>query len=192
MQKSQIWWSTLAAALGFPFTTITLRMQWQCFCVRLQCWKGRKKVKVDQFGTITMEPGESPSALTHSTPAAKDGVALKDGGARRTLETGSRRDVRDGKGRYDLLQFRAIHLLSRQLEEGAKKYGDRNWEKGQPLSWYLDSGLRHMCNFAAGKRDERHEIGALWNMASLIETIELIREGKLPRELDDIGALSDE
>ena len=70
---------------------------------------------------------------------------IKDSGVRQDFETGSRRDTRDGKGRYDLLPMRAIQRLARHFEGGAKKYGDRNWEKGQPISRYLDSALRHAC-----------------------------------------------
>jgi hypothetical protein len=155
-----------------------------------------KIMKVDQFGKLVgatdhMEP-ERPMLMSGPVPPTsppQDGVVVTDSGKRRDLPTGSRRDVRDGKGRYDLLQFRAMFLVARQLEEGAKKYGDRNWEKGQPLSWYVDSAIRHMGNFMTGKRDERHEVGAAWNIMCLLETIELIKEGKLPRELDDIGAL---
>lgn len=130
---------------------------------------------------ITIEEADRPG----------DGVVVKDSGKRRDFPTGSRRDVRDGKGRYDLLQFRAIGLIARQLEEGAKKYGDRNWEKGQPLSVYVDSAMRHGGNFMTGMRDERHEVGWAWNVLCLLETIELIKEGKLPRELDDIEALDE-
>ena len=61
-------------------------------------------------------------------------VIVRDSGQRQEFETGSRRDTREGKGRYDLLPAHAIFLVARQLEEGAKKYGERNWEKGQPLS----------------------------------------------------------
>ncbi|HUS51203.1 MAG TPA: dATP/dGTP diphosphohydrolase domain-containing protein, partial [Candidatus Paceibacterota bacterium] len=68
---------------------------------------------------------------------------VKDSGKRQDFDTGSRRDTRDGKGRYDLLPVRAIKRLAKHYENGAKKYGDRNWEKGQPLSRYLDSALRH-------------------------------------------------
>lgn len=59
---------------------------------------------------------------------------VKDSGKRQEFQTGSIRDTREGKGRYDLLPPHAIFRLAKHFENGAKKYGDRNWEKGQPLS----------------------------------------------------------
>jgi len=122
----------------------------------------------------------------HQTIGTTDGVKLKDSGARQEFETGSRRDTRDGKGRFDLLQWRAIRLVARQLEEGAKKYGERNWEKGQPLSRYLDSATRHLAMFAMGLTDERHDVAVAWNILCLIDTVERIKEGLLPAHLNDL------
>lgn len=129
--------------------------------------------------------GRIKSAV-HSTPDSKDDVIVKDSGERQTFETGSRRDTRDGKGRYDLLQFRAIHLVARQLEEGGKKYGERNWELGQPLSRYLDSAARHLMLHGIGRTDERHDVAAAWNILCMIDTRERIREGLLPADLNDL------
>lgn len=112
-------------------------------------------------------------------------VVIKDSGRRQEFNTGSRRDTRDGKGRFDLLMPNAIFLIARQLEEGAKKYGDRNWEKGQPISRYLDSALRHLFKYMAGYTDERHDVAAAWNLLAMIETAHKIEAGKLPKELDD-------
>jgi len=79
-----------------------------------------------------------------------------------------------------------MHRDAVHLENGALKYGDRNWEKGQPLSRYLDSALRHLMRFLAGHRDEDHLAAARWNIGALIHTEELIRRGDLPRELNDL------
>jgi len=111
---------------------------------------------------------------------------ILDSGDRQEFATGSRRDIREGKGRYDLLMFRAMHADARHLEEGAKKYGDNNWRLGQPLSRYLDSAIRHMAEFTMGLRDEPHLAAARWNLGALYETKAMIREGLLPAELDDL------
>ncbi len=111
---------------------------------------------------------------------------IKDSGKRENFKTGSRRDTREGKGRYDLLPPRAMKLLARHFEEGAKKYGDNNWLKGQPLSRYMDSGMRHAFNHLQGMRDEPHLIAAIWNFIALVETQERIKEGLLPKELNDL------
>lgn len=111
---------------------------------------------------------------------------IKDSGQRRDFETGSRRDVRQGKGRFDLLPARALRRLARHFEAGAVKYGDRNWEKGQPLSVYLDSALRHTTIYMEGKTDEDHLIAAAWNLLCLADTEERIKEGLLPLGLSDL------
>ena len=77
---------------------------------------------------------------------------LKDSGQRQEWETGSVRDIRKGKGRYDLLPVYAVSRLAKHLELGADKYGDRNWELGQPLSRYLDSALRHLFQVLEGRQ----------------------------------------
>ncbi len=116
---------------------------------------------------------------------------IKDSGERRRTKTGAQRDRQKGKGRYDLLPPRAIRRLARHFENGAVKYGDRNWEKGMPLSWFLDSGMRHFFQVLEGKKDEDHAAAAFWNLGAFIETAEKIEQGLLPKELDDIGYLED-
>jgi hypothetical protein len=110
----------------------------------------------------------------------------KDSGRRENFTTGSRRDDRTGKGRYDLLPTHAMRRLAQVYERGATKYGDRNWEKGQPLSRYLDSALRHTFQVLEGKTDEDHAGHAAWNLLAFIETQHRIREGVLPESLDDL------
>jgi len=65
--------------------------------------------------------------------------AVKDSGAREEFDTGSKRDTRKGRGRYGLITPIALKRLAQHYENGAAKYGDRNWEKGQPVSRYLGS-----------------------------------------------------
>ena len=111
---------------------------------------------------------------------------VKDSGARQDFGTGSVRDTRDGKGRFDLLPTYALYRLARHFENGAAKYGDRNWEKGQPLSRYLDSGIRHMMKVLAGATDEDHAAAAAWNILAFIETQARVEAGILPAELNDL------
>lgn len=114
---------------------------------------------------------------------------ILDTGARREFKTGSRRDVAAGKGRYDLLPFTVIDALAKHFEKGAAKYGDRNWEKGQPLSVFADSGLRHAFKGVRGESDEDHIIAAIWNFMAYWWTQDKIRKGELPIELGDTGEI---
>ena len=81
----------------------------------------------------------------------------KDSGERRQFNTGAQRDVVTDKGRYDLISPIMIERLAKLLQRGAEKYNDRNWEKGMPLSVYMDSGMRHLYKFLEGHRDEERQ-----------------------------------
>lgn len=110
---------------------------------------------------------------------------IKDSGQRRSYVTGSVRDVRTGKGRFDLISPIALRRLAVHLENGARKYDERNWEKGQPLMDYIDSAMRHIASYVEGYRDEDHMAAALWNIHGFIHTEELISRGVLPNSLDN-------
>ena len=111
---------------------------------------------------------------------------VTDSGKRQDFGTGSVRDCREGKGRYDLLPPYAIYRLARHFENGAKKYGDKNWTKGQNLSRYLDSALRHLFCYLGGSRSEDHLAAVAWNALAYIETENRIERGMLPKELNDM------
>jgi hypothetical protein len=113
--------------------------------------------------------------------------SVKDNGVREEFVTGSRRDTREGKGRFDLIPTIPLRRLARHYENGAVKYGDRNWEKGQPLGRYLDSAFRHLICVMEGQTDEDHVSAVSWNMFAYLHTLERINNGELPVELDDIG-----
>jgi hypothetical protein len=115
-------------------------------------------------------------------------AAVKDSGKRQEFETGSKRDTQDGKGRYVLIPTIPMRRLAKHYENGSAKYGDRNWEKGQPLSRYLDSCERHLQAVKDGLTDEDHASAVSWNMFAFIWTLEMIRAGLLPKELDDMSA----
>lgn len=111
-----------------------------------------------------------------------DNPHIKDSGHRRMFETGAVRDMVQGKGRYDLIPWEAIHELALHCEAGAQKYGERNCEKGIPVSSLIDSAFRHLSTYMQGATDEPHLRAALWNIAFAI-----YMEQKHP-ELQDIPA----
>ena len=59
----------------------------------------------------------------------------------------------------------AIHF-----EEGAKKYGDNNWQKGIPVRCYIDSAVRHFLKFLREDMDEPHDRAFCWNIMCAIWT----------------------
>lgn len=114
------------------------------------------------------------------------GNLLKDSGTRRKFETGAVRDGEQGKGRFDLLPYFPLKRYAQHMEKGAIKYAARNWEKGIPLSVFMNSAENHLQKLKAGFTDEDHAAAALWNIAGYIETEERIKRYILPKELDDM------
>lgn len=110
---------------------------------------------------------------------------VKDSGERQSFDTGSVRDTQEGKGRYDLLSPITLRRLAVHFENGARKYNDRNWEKGQPLTRFLDSAVRHLYTWLEGDRSEDHLAAALWNIGGMIHVEEMIERGLLPKSLAD-------
>ena len=90
--------------------------------------------------------------------------ALQDSGDRREFATGAVRDMAEGKGRYDLLPWEAIHEVALHCEQGALKYGERNCERGIPIHSLIDSALRHLSLYMQGQDDEPHLRAAAWNI----------------------------
>lgn len=141
---------------------------------------------------------------------------IKDSGDRTEFESGAVRDMREGKGRCDLmpLEVVAVYLtrdcypdqiitrisqfqksndtkylmialdifnelcwrnnktmlleVAKHFEEGAKKYGENNWQKGIPVSCYIDSAVRHYLKWLRGDSDEPHDRAFVWNLMCCI------------------------
>lgn len=98
----------------------------------------------------------------------------KDSGVREEYASGMVRDTQEGKARFDLLLPRGVpyanQMLTRFAElmaRGAKKYGDRNWEKArgeEELERYHSSALRHLQQWVAGESDEDHAAAVMFNV----------------------------
>ena len=71
------------------------------------------------------------------------------------------------RNKADMCLELAIHF-----EEGCKKYGERNWEKGIPVERYIDSAVRHYLKYLRGDNDERHDRALVWNICCLIWTVD--------------------
>ena len=142
--------------------------------------------------------------------------AIKDSGDRTEFDTGAVRDMREGKGRCDLMPLEVVANMcaedtdfdnvllniryfqktkhtsylynaleffnerhwdncytmllevSKHFEEGAKKYGENNWQKGIPVKCYIDSAVRHYLKWLRGDNDEPHDRAFVWNLMCCI------------------------
>lgn len=141
---------------------------------------------------------------------------IQDSGDRTEYPTGAVRDIKEGKGRCDLMPldvvaefmndeiiikcisefqrtkdigylYDALNNLKRcnyggykinmlldvsiHFEEGAKKYGEYNWQKGIPVQSYIDSATRHYLKHLRGDDDENHLRAFVWNILCCIWTV---------------------
>lgn len=60
--------------------------------------------------------------------------------------------------------------VAKHFEEGCKKYGENNWQKGIPVRCYIDSAVRHYLKFLRGDKDEPHDRAFCWNILCAIWT----------------------
>ena len=66
--------------------------------------------------------------------------------------------------------------VAKHFENGALKYGEHNWEKGIPVSRYIDSAVRHLMKDLAGETDEDHAAAFIWNCMCAAWTMEHLPE----------------
>ena len=116
---------------------------------------------------------------------------LKATGEMQIFSTGSRRDILGDKSKFGLLPFYVLERWAAHITKGAVKYGEANWQRGQPLSRYQDSLLRHLYQWLNGDREEDHLAAMLFNVAGLMWTEAAVEAGTLPAELNDIRGLLD-
>lgn len=93
----------------------------------------------------------------------EDIASFVDTGVDMFLKNALERFARVYDSIYDMMLDVSIHF-----EEGAKKYGEYNWQKGIPESSYIDSAVRHYLKFRAGMEDERHDRAFVWNILCLM------------------------
>ena len=97
-----------------------------------------------------------------------------------------REDASD-KGRQDLISPFALTRLGKWYGLGAKKYSDRNWERGMNYSRYTASMFRHLISWMKGMEDEDHLAAIAWNAFAIMHHQELgeSRWDDMPHYLSD-------
>lgn len=116
---------------------------------------------------------------------------IDDSGKRISYGDGNAiREPTTGKGRYDLISPFGIDRIAKWYELGAKKYADRNWEKGMPFSRYVDSAKRHLNKYVMGMEDEDHLAAACWNIIAIMHHQELneMQWDDMPHYLREVPA----
>lgn len=171
------------------------------------------------------EMPEEPDTTTLYINGEAHVTAIKDSGDRTEFETGAVRDMREGKGRCDLMplevvskfigqwndrseavtwnlsmfqntnstsylysalglfgdvawkdQYSMFLEVAKHFEDGAKKYGENNWQKGIPVHCYIDSAVRHYLKWLRGDKDEPHDRAFVWNIMCCIWEVDYHKE----------------
>ncbi len=86
----------------------------------------------------------------------------------RVFESGAKRDSNEGKIRPDLISPKMLKALGKVLAEGAKHYGERNWEKGMSLDVFKESAARHYVSWMNDEQDEDHAAKLIFNIMGYI------------------------
>ena len=97
-----------------------------------------------------------------------NGFVTKDSGKRQEFSTGMKRDVQEGKPRYDLVDWPMIKRWAELMQRGALKYGEHNWKKAatvEEMDRFRASALRHLIQWFNGDRDEDHAAAVYFNVA---------------------------
>lgn len=100
--------------------------------------------------------------------------------------TGAVRENKTGKGKPSLIPWAGLAPIAKVYEDGAAAHGARNWEKGMPVSTYVDSAIRHLMQANEGLVDEPHIAQAGWNIICALATQQWAAQQRLPSYLDDM------
>lgn len=116
------------------------------------------------------------------------------------MEQGKRDN--QGKKRFSIAPFGALEQVMAVGEFGAQKYGAKNYQKGMPVSGFLDSAFRHaFVQFLIKGEDTDQESGlphlahAAWNLLAALEQMQRLpqfddRTKPEPVKLPEPGAMA--
>lgn len=95
----------------------------------------------------------------------------KDSGKRQDYASGMRRDIQEGKPRYDLIYEPLLTRWAELMARGADKYGENNWQLAnsrEELARFKASGWRHFIQAMRGDGDEDHYAAVCFNLAAIL------------------------
>lgn len=102
-----------------------------------------------------------------------------------TFSTGAIREVKKGKGNPTTMLCGFPHILT-ELHKHMDNPLGRNWEKGMPMSSFVNGAFRHFLEEVSGNGDDKSLVSCIWNLMCYAETKHRIQNGTLPAELDDV------
>jgi hypothetical protein len=91
-----------------------------------------------------------------------------------TFPSGAVRSSDAADVRFDLITPIGLRRLAGTCAEGARKYGDHNWQKGIPASQMLNHAIRHVYLWLEGDATEDHLAHAAWNILGVCHFEEVL------------------
>jgi len=94
----------------------------------------------------------------------------KDSGARKEFESGMRRDLQEGKPRFDLIYKPFLFDWAMLMARGAEKYTENNWmlaNSVEELNRFKASAFRHFFQLMNGETNEAHHVAVAFNLAGI-------------------------
>lgn len=135
---------------------------------------------------VVPNPLETRAHWTDKARQRAEGYVTKDSGKRQDYASGMRRDVQEGKPRFDLLLVDGVpfeeQFLTRWaslMERGAVKYGERNWQLAnsqEELDRFRASAIRHLMQWATGDVSEDHAAATAFNLLAYETTKRRVAE----------------
>ena len=92
----------------------------------------------------------------------------KDSGKRLEFKSGMKRDVEEGKPRFDLIYMPMLKRWAELMARGAEKYGEGNWQKAEgeeELKRFKASAFRHFIQWINDEIDEDHASACFFNVS---------------------------
>ncbi len=113
-------------------------------------------------GIIDITESPNPDSGSPDLGSPDSGSPDSENSNVRVFDTGAKRTKDADDVRFDLISAIGLERLAKICAEGAKKYGDRNWLKGFPISDLMNHGLRHWNLYNKGDRSEDHLAKLAW------------------------------
>lgn len=98
--------------------------------------------------------------------------------------TGAQRDSSVNKPPMQLLPMDLLIRVANWMGQGADKYGENNWRKGQSVWYCVGSILRHLTKYMMGCRKEDHLAAIIFNVFSIMN-VEMYHKGSAVDDLDN-------
>jgi hypothetical protein len=136
----------------------------------------------------TPVPSEAPTIPQEAEQGQKGPDLPSDPSGLVQHGSGALRESKAGKGKPHLLLLSFPYALQQlSLHVDCELGRERNFEKGLPLSSFMDAALRHLTLWSCGDTEPHHLRAALWNIAAMMETEHRVGTGYLSEDLDDIN-----